>query len=442
MIVKSKEIAKGIRIALDGNSSDILYPVPIWDKFPKNLKEVLIDNLTYSKTMIANIVNGSDKVEYDTSTPLLKSFFDACCLKDIPRIPADKNTGLKTQELVKKFINSEYKFLKEGTKYPDYDAEAEDGAVIAFSFGKDSLLSYALLEEAGLEQQPVYIKDMFDHEAQLKDNLKIKFESEFKKSIAVIEDTSDKLLLKIEDTFNPLITNALNSYTLMLLPFSYYHNYRYIVFGNEHNLNYCFTNRDGFKSYASYDQTREWVEQQTAFMSILTSNKVKVFSPIDSIYNLATMKILNSRYPQYAKYQVTCPLEDSKKNDIWCGGCSECAKIFVILRALNLNVKEKGFKTDMLSRNHKKFFSLFNGKDVLVYDKPKNSRDEQLLMFYLAYKNDAKGDLIEEFKKSYLEEAKEREEELYKKYLSVSESENIPLDIKKRIIPILKEELR
>jgi len=441
MKIGAKETKRGIEIVMGGKVSNIFYPEPIWKKFPKNLKEVLIDNLAYSKTMVTAIVDGVNKVEYETSTPLLKSFFDACCVKDIPRMPLDKNNGLKTQEVIKKFINSEYKFLKNEINYPHYDAGARDGAILALSFGKDSLLSYALLEEAGIQEQPVYIKDMFDYEAVIKDKLINKFEKEFKKKIEVVQDDTDKLFVENHDHFNPLLTNAINSYTLILLPFSYYNNYKYLVFGNERNLSYPFTNSDGFNSYASYDQTNEWVNQQTAFMSILTSNKVKVFSPIEPIHNLATMKILNLRYPNYAKYQITCPLEDSKEGELWCGNCSECAKIYAILKALNINVKERGFKNDLLSKNYKGYFTLFNGENVLAYDKPKDSRDEQLLIFYLAYKNKAGGELIEEFKKKFLEEAKQREDELHRKYLSVSDSETMPQEVKGRIIPILREEL-
>ncbi|MEM4266887.1 MAG: hypothetical protein QW404_02430, partial [Candidatus Nanoarchaeia archaeon] len=358
MIIKANETKRGINIIIGERSSNINYPNDVWKKFPKNMKEVLIDNLAYSKTMITALVDGIEDIHYETSMPLLKSFFDACCIKDIPRMPLDKNNGLKTEEVIKKFINTQHHFQKDEIKYPYYDAKAETGAITAMSFGKDSLLSYALLEEAEIQQQAVYIKDMFDYEAELKDDLKTKFEKEFKTQIEVIEDDSDKLFLGKHDQFNPLLTNAINSYVLMLLPFAYHKECKYIVFGNEKNLNNYFINKDGYKGYASYDQTAEWVKQQTAFMGILTSNKIKVFSPIEPITNLATMKILNERYPKYAKYQITCPLEDSKKGEKWCGNCSECAKIYAIMKALNIDVKKRGFKKDMLTKQYKSFYML------------------------------------------------------------------------------------
>jgi hypothetical protein len=363
-------------------------------------------------------------------------------MRDIPRMPSDKNNGLKTEDMLKKLINSEHKFLKSEINYPEYDARSEKGAVTAMSFGKDSLLSYGLLEEIGVKQEPVYIKDMFDTEADLKDQLISRFEKEFNKKINVVQDNTDLMFTDMHDKFNPLLTNAINTYTLMMLPFNYYHNYKYIVFGNEENMSECFINKDGYKGYASYDQASEWVKQQTAFMSILTSNKVKVFSPIETIHNLATMKILNDRYPKYGKYQITCTLEDTKEGEKWCGECSECAKLYSIMKALNIDVKERGFTNDMFKRENSRYFTLFNGEEVMAYDKPKESRDEQLLTFYMAYKNKAKGDLIEEFKKEHLEEAKQREDELHKKFMSSSQPENIPAELRREIMSIIKEELK
>lgn len=442
MKVGVKETKRGVQIVMGEKVSDIFYPETVWKEFPKNLKEVFMDNIAYSKTMIVTLVDGLKSIEYQTSTPLLKSFFDACCIKDIPRMPFDKNGFIGTSELFKKFINSEYKFTKNGINYPYYDTEVEDGAVVAFSFGKDSLLSYALLEEAGFGQQPVYVKDIFDYEAEVKMVLKKRFENEFKKKIEVVEDYSDRLLVDKHECFNPLLTNAINNYSLMLLPFSYYTNYKYIVFGNERNLSNFFINEDNMKVYASYDQTTEWVRQQKAFMSILTSNKVDIFSPIEPLHTLAIMKLLNKRYPQYAKYQQTCMLEDYEEKERWCCKCSSCSEIYAILKALNIDTKERGFKKDMFSKEYREFYPLFNGKNILVQDRPKESRDEQLLTFYMAYKNKAKGDLIEEFKEKFLEEAKTREDELYKRYLGVGNSENTPYEIRKKIMPILKEELK
>lgn len=310
------------------------------------------------------------------------------------------------------------------------------------SFGKDSVLSYALLEEIGLEQELVYVKDMFDYEADIKDQLKAKFEKEFNKKINIIQDSTDKMFVDMHEKFNPLLTNAINTYTLMMLPFTYYHNYKYIVFGNEKNLSDFFINKDGYRGYASYDQTSEWVRQQTAFMSILTSNKVKVFSPIETIHNLATMKILNHRYPQYSKYHITCTLEDTEPGQRWCGKCSECAKLYAIMKALDIDVKERGFLNDMFKKENNKYFILFDGEEVMPYDKPQESRDEQLLIFYMAYKNKAKGDLMEEFKKKFLKEATKREDELYRKYMIPAQPENIPNEIRKEIMSIMKEELQ
>ena len=53
------------------------------------------------------------------------------------------------------------------------------------------------------------------------------------------------------------------------------------------------------------------------------------------------------------------------------------------------------------------------------YEKSKEAYDQQLLAFYLAYRNKAKGYLIDLFKKKYLKQAKQREDELINKFLKV-----------------------
>jgi hypothetical protein len=109
---------------------------------------------------------------------------------------------------------------------------------------------------------------------------------------------------------------------------------------------------------------------------------------------------------------------------------------------LNINTKKVGFKNGMLTRNHKSYYSIFgvNVNDC-DYDVSGVGRDEQLLAFYLAHKNKVKGELIDEFKKTFLDEAKEREDELYKKFFSVHKSLTLPKKIKRKIISIFKEEL-
>ncbi|MEM5793390.1 MAG: hypothetical protein QXY45_03500 [Candidatus Aenigmatarchaeota archaeon] len=76
-----------------------------------------------------------------------------------------------------------------------------------------------------------------------------------------------------------------------------------------------------------------------------------------------------------------------------------------------------------------------------MYERSQEAKEEQLLAFYMAYKNGEKGYLINLFKKNFLKEAKEKEEALFKKFFSIHKSITIPSRIKRKLNSIFKEEL-
>ena len=109
--------------------------------------------------------------------------------------------------------------------------------------------------------------------------------------------------------------------------------------------------------------------------------------------------------------------------------------------AFNKNPKKIGLRKTFLSKKDRKFYSLFNTRMKDSYERIKQRTDQQLLAFYLAYKNNTKGYLIDLFKKHFLKQAIEREDELYKKYLTLQPSKTIPNKLKKQVLSIYKEEL-
>jgi hypothetical protein len=84
---------------------------------------------------------------------------------------------------------------------------------------------------------------------------------------------------------------------------------------------------------------------------------------------------------------------------------------------------------------------LFNKHTERVLEKPRAVRDEQLLAFYLAYRNKDKGYLIDEFKRKFLSEAKAREDELYNKFFTVYNAVSLFGKLKREVNSIYKEEL-
>ena len=113
---------------------------------------------------------------------------------------------------------------------------------------------------------------------------------------------------------------------------------------------------------------------------------------------------------------MSCFSEEEARKRRWCGVCEKCARIYIFLKALDISPERVGFyQNDMLSLKKKNLYVIFNGEnDSSSYGGSGLGKDEQLLAFYLAYKNGVKGQLIDLFKKNYLKEVEEKKKSLLK----------------------------
>ncbi len=112
-----------------------------------------------------------------------------------------------------------------------------------------------------------------------------------------------------------------------------------------------------------------------------------------------------------------------------------------MMKANGIDTKLVGLRSNLLNKRHKELYCLFDGKEKDCYEKSKEARDEQVLAFYLAYKNKEGGYLIDLFKKKFLKEAKSREDYLFKKFFSLHKSVTMPKKIKREVFSIFREEL-
>jgi len=87
------------------------------------------------------------------------------------------------------------------------------------------------------------------------------------------------------------------------------------------------------------------------------------------------------------------------------------------------------------------YFSLFGGSSVNTYALTGRGRDEQLFAFYLTWRNGDRSPLVEEFEKRFLDEAKGREDELYKTFFGIHHAITLPSHIKNQVESIYKEAL-
>ena len=433
----------GIKVKHEGRNYRLIYPGKIWERYPSQSKDFLFDNLAHLLTINSVLVKEEDLVEYNTSLPLFKSFFDKVVLKSLPH--AIEDYKISTFEMMKRFLNTSYRFKDLKVKKPFYEGVNGGNAIISLSCGKDSLLSLGLAKELGLNPVGIYINDTVSPpENKLKlnflEHISRKFGVKIFNVVNEIEKLNDFETWNKDETCVGY-THMLTGFSLMALPFNHYLKARYVVVGNQANMNFGFRNKDGFWTYPAFDQTREWMKQQNIMLGLMTGDRVKLMSLIEPLTNIAIMKILHGRYKELGKYEISCDCLDYSEERRWCHDCNKCCRLFLMMKAVGADVEGVGFHSDLLKKKFKKYYVLFEGSRVDCYEKSSEARDVQLFSFYLAYKQGVKGELVELFKKKFLSEAKGREDELYKKFFGIGDMSSVPMDLRERLGRILEEEL-
>lgn len=433
---------KGVELKSENRNFRLEYPQKVWEHLSIAEKESFLDNIAYLSTVCMPLVSGANKAEYSTSKPFFRNEFDKSVLEDIPSAVDEYKQNAK--EMLEKFRKTRYVFAKGKAKIPVFNARTNERAVIPFSCGKDSLLTLAVCDEIGLDPVPVYINDTV---SPSENRLKLKFIKKIAKQkrlgFAVVKNEIEKLN-DFEFWEKPEAdigySHMVMSFCFTALPIAKFYNARHIVLGNELDLNDKFVTKEGIKCYPSFDQSFEGTKRLNRIIRRATNGKAGVTSVISPLYDLAIVKILHARYPDLAKYQLSCPGLDASKEKRWCSACTDCVRFTIYMLANRLNPKLIGLKRNVFEKRFMKYHVIFNKKAKGRYEKA--SGDEQMkFAYYLAYKNGAKGYLMDLFRKKYLDEIKQNEDRLYKKYFSVHSTELIPAKLRKSIVSIYKEQL-
>jgi len=443
----------GINILINGRTYRLKYPRSVWKSFPLNSKRFLSDNILGLIGMQLPFMLGSKEVLYRSSFPLLEPFFREVNL--LSASYCSETDGKPVSQVLKQYLNVKYKFRNYRINKPDLDFPVEEKSIIPFTFGKDSLLSYAVCREIGLDPLPIYIRepdieDMFENKH--KKELQKKFLKEFNKKILNLDYSLGNIRYWENWNIEPSefgTSTQLTEYALALIPFMKKHHASYIVFGNERSCADWYYTKDGFFSNPVFDQSPTWMMRLKAMLAISTRNRCTSMSVVEPLHELAITRILHSRYKRLAKYQTSCFADNKAGADSrWCHNCSKCARMYAFLVACGIDPKRVGFTKSMFGKESKPLYTLFASKGsqdkdnrIKPYDLTGLGKDEQLFAFYLAYKRGATGYLINEFKKNFLKKARAKEDELYKNFLKPHNAITMPEKIKHNVISIYKEEL-
>jgi len=446
--IKSNFSQKGIRLEVGDVPFEIIYPENYWLKFPNFFKKILSENLAFASTFHLPYLLNINSLNYRMPRPITESLFFKGFVLSLPSIALMKvKTGGKTSDLLKKFFAINFRFDGESNvSTPNsLGRQITKTAVLPFTFGKDSLLTYSLCKELGIKSIPVFVKEPLPESRQEnyhKEKSAKEFLKEFKEKVIFLDNEAGKLR---EDGGWYGWELQLTQYALLMLPIVFANKSHYLFFSNEQSCNEEFLDEEGFWCNPVFEQSAEWLMKINKVIKEMGVENLRVSSLIEPLHELAIVKVLHSRYPEIAKYQSSCFAEKPEaKFNRWCGNCSKCARIYIFFLANNINPAKIGIQTNMLESKYKTKFSLFENGNIKdsEYDQSRLGRDEQLLAFLLAYRNGHKGELMDLFKSLYLKEAEKREKELRKKYFGIHSTKTIPEELKDKVLKIYREELK
>ena len=446
--IYSKVTDIGVEISFRDISYPIKYPAHVWKATPKETQIALKDNLALATTMHLPLIFNYPTIVYHSGCPLLEPYFIQNFLNDIPS--CTEVDGTSTDEVVRKFFNTQYQFLDSDVVYPsEQPVDSPSGALVGLSFGKDSLLTYAVADEIGLDPEMVYIVEQsMTYEQKHKTELARRFKNEFGKQLNILKHETGKfrdypyLGMPFTEMGWGLQTTE---YALEMIPFAYALKARYLLFGNEQTASAKYMDPEGrWTIHPCYDQSHRWTVHINQITQTFSGRTVHTGSVIEPLMDMMIQYILAHRYPEIAKYQMSCFTETEAGRDYqWCHSCSICAKMYLMCVGSGIDPTRIGLRANMLETEYKRFFTLFGGKSItMTYARTKVGRDEQLFAFYLAAKKGVNAGLVEEFKASPLfQEAKDREEELHKTFCTLHTSISMPKELRNTVNTIYKEEL-
>lgn len=431
-----------IEIKIKKNIYKIKYPYYVWEKFPNSLHQVFADGLTYISTWHLSLTK-KIPIIYHFPHPLIEPIFFKMLTYTIP-MNIFENINLKTSQLLKDFYNCSFQtefrslnFFYSGKKVKK---RLKNNALLLFSFGKDSLLTYALLKELNVRVIPIFMKEPHSvFENRHKKKLANKFYSQFNTEIEFFPLTIGKLRETTGLYWGWDI--ILSQYTFILVPYFFYHQAKYLFLGNEQSCNFYLKDKEDYFVNPVFEQSIPAMQLLQSIPKIFFIS-THIGSLIEPIHEIFITYILHKRYPQYGKFQMSCFSEEEEaKNKRWCEVCEKCARIYIFLKALGISTERVGFYNNaMLTNKKSKYYVLFNSGSESAYGGSGLGKDEQLLAFYLAYKRGVKGELIERFKREYLNEAEKKKDKLIKEYFGIHSSISLPSSLRKRVLKIFEQE--
>ncbi len=282
-------------------------------------------------------------------------------------------TGL-TPEKMKKYTSSEIRFIDTVSgkssefDWKHWDTDREKHCILS-SGGKDSLLSYGLINEMGKDVHPIFINESGRHWYTALNAYR--YLKERDRNTGRVWCNSDRIfnwMLRnmpfIRSGFNtiraddyPIRLWTVSVFIFGVLPLLKKRGIGRLIIGNEFDttrkLNFeGITNYDGL-----YDQSRYFDNALSRYFMKKGWN-ISQFSVLRSLSELLILKILVKRFPDLQRQQVSCHAAHEKEGRIYpCGNCEKCRRIIGMLKVLDENPERCGYSQEQIDRGLKSLAS-------------------------------------------------------------------------------------
>ena len=238
----------------------------------------------------------------------------------------------------------------------------ENACGVLSSGGKESLLTYAMLKEAGAEVHPLYVnesgghwrtalpayrhfKEKYPNTARVWTNVD-RFYTFMLDQMRIIRKDHRKIWA---DTY-PIRLCIFPVYVFLLLPIFAKRRIGNILIGSEFDDPRMSSYFAGIRHFFGvYDQTQDFDVRMEQWFS-KRMRGMRQWSTVRSISGMIVERILTSKYPELARLQRSCHSCRFNHDTLFpCGKCSKCQGVLLFLLANNVDPSIMGYSEEDVS---------------------------------------------------------------------------------------------
>jgi hypothetical protein len=262
-------------------------------------------------------------------------------------------------ELVKVYRDYRAKLTPDGHRRRDFDRHADPNRVCVLSSGgKESLLSYGLLKEAGAEVFPFYFNESGGHWLTAKPAYDAF--TAFEPRTRRVWSNVDRVYLFFKDNMRvirpdfrevhadlyPIRSFTFLHYALAFLPYVWRHSISAFVVGNEYDEPGDWTYMGVPHHHGVYDQTQEFDARMTRHYRE-RGLALEHFSVVRPLSSFTEETMIAKRYPELLSIQRSCHATHKEGGKVVpCGRCTKCLGVLAILTASKVDPRVMGYRDE------------------------------------------------------------------------------------------------